>query len=887
VKRRSDTRYTTQASYSIHKNQVLVESSGINKKKSNKLNVDIRLNVCKKPNTHRMISMTKNNLILVLGLMYSSIGLSQGGVITGAIERAAIRSMENAAAKSLTPSLEREVLRQSLQSQERLLLEGGSINSERLMIEKMLKGFSENAMHKAPKPIEIEITKDPRLKRLLETRVTPGAAPVPKKTSSNTNRETIKDPMLKGLVEKTVSPEAVPAPKSPPKRVETSPKPTDRSADEVKPAPLKAEPNYFDHYNRAHFFDVKPLRNDMYLFDFKRLKAEQKFNKNLLQHSLLQQEVLGTLGYYPSQGGVKSEVALQQAIKQYNEEHDLHIPGKFELKDSAALRTFSFQPMLKKYTTLFERLGYASPSAEAGLPELKTTIKAFQQAQKLPLSERMDAATRAQAKAVFAERARKLHVLGLLPAAAISDEAAISAALQEFGARQQKTEVLEAEQALNQEWEYLADQLLRLGFGKKSSTRDLAALIQEVQGYLGQDPNPVAIQYPSITAFVVKELALVDHLLKPQTQPCELKVIRDNDFVFRYLDRGDRKVVLHKVENWWELLEIDVNAEVVVDRQIGGSIEYSFEEQYGLVLAERSTDSLGYLYVSRLRSPEHKVRVQLGPTVLWLPEAQGRVVIDARADSLLKAYFSRTERSVMIGYEEAELEVDLEVEVGVETETDLDVDLDLNWEELWGIQAELNEVAMDVQHRIHFITCLNKNYKAPVLLPQIGSLAEIDLGELPSGEAWKELGKLAKKWEKALKDLEEKSAVEPSVSIEVSTRTEEEWVIYLDSVSLSQALAGKHVVVLSSTLGGKELLRTMEAQQNGMASLILFQEAADPGAIALFLKALQKILTGDPSVSPAGLELLLQQSWQAALEKAPKAQKAAVEKLRYFQVHRF
>lgn len=821
--------------------------------------------------------MKKTNLILVLALMYSSIGLSQfSRLITGAIE--------NAAVKSVTPSLEREVLRQSLRSQERLLLEEGGINSERLMIEK-LKEFSENAMHKAPKTIEIEITKDPRLRSLLETRVTTGAAPVPKKPSSNTNRETIKDPMLKGLVEKTVSPEAVPAPKSPPKRVETSPKPTDRSAAEAKPAPLKAEPNYFDHYNRAHFFDVKPLRNDMYLFDFKRLKAEQKFNKNLLQHSLLQQEVLGTLGYYPAQGGLKNEAALQQAIKQYNEEHDLSIPSKFELKDSAALRTFSFQPMLKKYTTLFERLGYAAPSAEAGLPELKTSIKAFQQAQKLPLSERMDAATRAQAKAVFAERARKLHVLGLLPAAAKSDEAVISAALQEFGARKQKVQVLEAEQALNQEWEYLAGQLLRLGFGKKSSARDLAALIQEVQSYLGQDPNPAAIQYPSIAAFVVKELALVDYLLKPQTQPCELKVIRDNDFVFRYLDRGDRKVVLHKVENWWELLEIDVNAELVVDRQIGGSIEYSFEEQYGLVLAERSTDSLGYLYVSRLRSPEQKVRVQLGPTVLWLPEAKGRVVIDTRADSLLKAYFLRTERSVMIGYEEAELEVDLEVEV--EAKTDLDVDVDLKWEELWGIQAELNEVAIDVQHRIHFINCLNKNYKAPVLLPQIGSLAEIDLGELPSGEAWKELGKLAKKWEKALKDLEEKSTVEPSVTIEVSTRTEEEWGVYLDSVSLSQTLAGKHVVVLSSTLGGKELLRAMEGQQSGMASLILFQEAADPGAIALFLKALQKILAGDPGVSPAGLELLLQQSWQVALEKAPKAQKAAVEKLQYFQVQRF
>lgn len=822
--------------------------------------------------------MKKTNLILVLALMYSSIGLSQ-------ITRIITREVENAAARSLTPSLEREVLRQGLRSQERLLLEEGGISSERLMIEK-LKEFSEHSMHKASKPIEIEITKDPRLRRLLETRVTPGAAPVPQKPSSNTNRETIKDPMLKGLVEKMVSPEAVPAPKSPPKRVETSPKPTDRSAAEVKPAPLKAEPNYFDHYNRAHFFDVKPLRNDMYLFDeVKRLKAQQKFNKNLLQHSLLQQEVLSTLGYYPVQGGVKSEAALQQAIKQYNEKHDLSIPGKFELKDSAALRTFSFQPMLQEYTTLFERLGYASPSTEAGLPELKTTIKAFQQAQKLPLSERMDAATRAQAKAVFAERARKLQVLGLLPAAAISDEAAISAALQEFGARKQKAQVLEAEQALNQEYEYQAGQLLRLGFGKKSSTRDLAALTQEVQSYLGQDPNPAAIQYPSIAAFVVKELALVDHLLKPQTQPCELKVIRDNDFVFRYLDRGDRKVVLHKMENWWELLEIDVNAEVVVDRQIGGSIEYSFEEQYGLVLAERSTDSLGYLYVSRLRSPEQKVRVQLGPTVLWLPTAQGRVVIDARADSLLKAYFLRTERSVMIGYEEAELEVDLEVEV--EAGTDLDVDVDLNWEELWGIQAELNEVAMDVQHRIHFITCLNKIYKAPVLLPQIGSLAEIDLGELPSGEAWKELGKLAKKWEKALKDLEEKSTVEPSVSIEVSTRTEEEWAIYLDSLSLSQALDGKHVVLLSSTLGGKELLRAMEGQQSGMASLILFQEAADPGAIALFLKALQKILTGDPGVSPAGMELLLQQSWQMALEKAPKAQKAAVEKLRYFQVQRF
>ena len=129
--------------------------------------------------------------------MYSSIGLSQGGLISGAIERAAIRSMENAAAKSLTPSLEKEVLRQSLQSQERLLLEGGSINSERLMMEKMLKGFSENAMHKAPKPIEIEITKDPRLRSLLEKRVTTSGALVLKKVSNNTNRETIKDPMLK------------------------------------------------------------------------------------------------------------------------------------------------------------------------------------------------------------------------------------------------------------------------------------------------------------------------------------------------------------------------------------------------------------------------------------------------------------------------------------------------------------------------------------------------------------------------------------------------------------------------------------------------------------------------------------------------------------------
>ena len=794
--------------------------------------------------------------------------------------------MENAAAKSLTPSLEKEVLRQSLQSQERLLLEGGSINSERLMMEKLLKGFSENAMHKAPKPIEIEITKDSRLRSLLEKRVTPGAAPIPKTTSNNTNRETIKDPMLKGLTGKTVLPEAAPAPK----------KSSHSTKKEVVKEVIKEEPNngfflgsndYLSALKKSFFGN--DLRIKINITPPIWVLEQQKFNKNLLQHSLLQQEVLSTLGYYPAQGGVKSEAVLQQAIAKYNQEHKLPIPSKFELKDSAALRTFSFQPMLKEYTTRFEQLGYASPAAEAGLPELKTSIKAFQQAQKLPLSERMDAATRAQAKAVFAERARKLQVLGLLPAAAISDEAAISAALQEFGARKQKAQVLEAEQALNQEWEYLAGQLLRLGFGKKTSTRDLAALIQEVQSYLGQDPNPVASQYPSIAAFVVKELALVDHLLKPQTQPCELKVIRDNDFVFRYLDRGDRKVVLHKMENWWELLEIDVNAEVVVDRQIGGSIEYSFEEQYGLVLAERSTDSLGYLYVSRLRSPEQKVRVQLGPTVLWLPEAQGRVVIDARADSLLKAYFLRTERSVMIGYEEAELEVDLEVEVEVEVEaeTDLDVDVDLNWEELWGIQAELNEVAMDVQHHIHFINCLNKNYKAPLLLPQIGSLAEIDLGELPNGEAWKELGKLAKKWEKALKDLEEKSTVKPSVSIEVSTRTEEEWAIYLDSLSLSQTLVGKHVVVLSSTLSGKELLRTMEAQQIGMASLILFQEAAAPGAIALFLKALQKILTGDPGVSPAGMELLLQQSWQAALEKAPKAQKAAVEKLQYFQVHRF
>lgn len=179
------------------------------------------------------------------------------------------------------------------------------------------------------------------------------------------------------------------------------------------------------------------------------------------------------------------------------------------------------------------------------------------------------------------------------------------------------------------------------------------------------------------------------------------------------------------------------------------------------------------------------------------------------------------------------------------------MDVDLNWEELWGIQAELNEVAMDVQHRIHFITCLNKTYRAPLLLPQIGSLAEVDLnlGELPNDQAWKELGKLGKKWEKALKDLEEKGKVEPSVSIEVSDNTLEEWAIYLDSLSLTQALAGKHVVVLSSTMGGKELLRAMAAQPSGMASLILFQEAADPGAIALFLKALNKLLTGASGLS--------------------------------------
>ena len=406
------------------------------------------------------------------------------------------------------------------------------------------------------------------------------------------------------------------------------------------------------------------------------------FPIKLKKHTIVQQEFLYTVGYYDGKIDGKRDAVLTQAIKEFNQNHGFSLSDHFapeidpelsriklgknplldeaiaqfkrnpkhplhkhyESKDSAAFSTLTLQKNLDAYALLFNQLGHSQLTAGAQLAELKGAIAQFQKAQQLPVSGRIDEATATKIEAIFDERARKLKVFGKLSTQE-EDADAISAALAAYGKTYQKESVLDAEEVLEKNWKDKTLEFIELGFELTEDVLDLFDLIQTALDYLEEDKNEV--QYARIEPYLQQERAFVDYILGAQNLPCELNVITQNDYTFRYLDLGARKLVLRKRAKDWEMLELDVQNNTVRKRVKGEIAVQKFEEVCVLLLAVRSTDSLSYIYISPYPTATQQLRVQLGKETLWFDLKQGKLS-SSEMDTLLKAYFLHTSHSVLI-----------------------------------------------------------------------------------------------------------------------------------------------------------------------------------------------------------------------------------------------
>ncbi len=598
------------------------------------------------------------------------------------------------------------------------------------------------------------------------------------------------------------------------------------------------------------------------------------FQSQLEKHTAVQQAFLHTLGYYDGVADSKRDDLLQQAIEQFNQDHPLPLKNNFESKDTAAFSTLNIQQTLDDYATLFIQLGYNEGDNKieprTSISQLKETIAKFQQALQLTVTSRIDEPTSLKIEAIFAERARKLKALGKLPAEAEQDETAITEALWAYGKEQQEETILDAEAALDEDWKEKMWEILELGFGLPID--DLIELTGKVLDYLKEDKNKV--QYPRIESYLKEERAFVDYILGARDLPCELNLIAQNQYSFRYLDLGTRRLVLRKLAKDWELLELDAERKNVRKRVKGTEAVHEFEVACGLLLAERSTDSLGYIYISPYPTPAQHLRIQLGKETLAFDLKEGKLVGTA-VDTVLKAYFLRTRHSVLVQNEilressSAEAQIDPMV--------------------LAQIQQSLNTRAAEFQQSIHFITCLNERYSNMEDLAKVKTRKDIAVhtGKNLGEKDLKSLQKLLKKLEKAAKKSNESAeSNEASVVVWVGNESSEEWALYLDSLALQGALAGKHLVVFAGQVPGTKLLQAVTQGKTGLSTVTVFPEVVSGQVTVSWLKALYTIMETAPTGKEVPLEKLLWQSLELAMVKVPVEKRGSWAGLKYFQVHR-
>ena len=611
-------------------------------------------------------------------------------------------------------------------------------------------------------------------------------------------------------------------------------------------------------------------------FDEKRWMAfinEFVFKRDLKNYTTLQQNTLHTLGYYEGKIGSNRDDALQQALEKFNLEHPYPLKTDFKLGDEEAFSPESIQKNLDEYAALLSNLGYEQLKPEIQMPQLQDAIGRFQKTQALPESKRFDAETKAKIAAIFTERARKLKALGKLPADAEPDAATITEALLAYGKEQQEETILEAEAVLEEDWKEKMGEILELGFSLPiDDLMDLIDLMGKVLDYLKEDKNKV--QYPRIESYLKEERAFVDYILGARDLPCELNLIAQNQYTFRYLGWGTRRLVLRKLTNDWELLELDAERKNVRKRVRGTEAVHEFEIACGLLLAKRSTDSLGYIYISPYPTPAQQLRIQLGKETLTFDLKEGKLVGTA-VDTVLKAYFLRTRHSVLVQNEA------LSESSNGEDKIDPKV--------LAQIQQSLNTWAAEAQQSIHFITCLNERYSNMEDLAKVKTRKDIAVhtGKNLGEKDLKSLQKLLKKLEKAAKKSNETAEPnEASVVVWVGNESSEEWALYLDSLALQGALVGKHLVLFAGQVPGTRLLQAVTQGKTGLSTVTVFPELVSGPVTVSWLKALYSIMETAPAGEEVPLEKLLWQSLELAMVKVPVEKRGSWAELKYFQVHR-
>lgn len=330
--------------------------------------------------------------------------------------------------------------------------------------------------------------------------------------------------------------------------------------------PIKKASNSDKLLNKGRSLNIEPVgsarqRSMKAIMDFDEKRwttflNEFVFKRDLKDYTTLQQNILHTLGYYEGKIGSNRDDALQQALEKFNQKHSYPLKTDFKLGDEEAFSSESIQKNLDEYAALLSNLGYEQLKPGIQLPQLQDAIGRFQKTQALPESKRFDAETSAKIEAIFTERARKLKALGKLPDDAEPDAATITEALLAYGKEQQEETILDAEAVLEEDWKEKMGEILELGFSLPiDDLMDLIDLMGKVLDYLKEDKNKV--QYPRIESYLKEERAFVDYILGARDLPCELNLIAQNQYSFRYLDWGTRRLVLRKLANDWELLELD------------------------------------------------------------------------------------------------------------------------------------------------------------------------------------------------------------------------------------------------------------------------------------------------------------------------------------------
>lgn len=306
----------------------------------------------------------------------------------------------------------------------------------------------------------------------------------------------------------------------------------------------------------------------------------------------------------------------------------------------------------------------------------------------------------------------------------------------------------------------------------------------------------------------------------------------------------------------------------------GAVAVHEFEVACGLLLAKRSTDSLGYIYISPYPTPTQQLRIQLGKETLAFDLKEGKLV-GTTVDTVLKAYFLRTRHSVLV-----QSEILSESSSG-EDKIDPKV--------LAQIQQSLNTWAAEAQQSIHFITCLNERYSKIQELAKVKTHKDIAVhtGKNLGEKDLKSLQKLLKKLEKAAKKSNETAEPnEASVVVWVGNELSEEWALYLDSLALQGALAGKHLVLFAGQVPGTKLLQAVTQGKTGLSTVTVFPEVVSGPVTVSWLKALYTIMETAPAGEEMPLEKLLWQSLELAMVKVPVEKRGSWAGLKYFQVHR-